>query len=191
MGKTGRIVETLGNRQNQIKVDGSNRITLRNRRFLKKISPVADQIQPLRPATYLEPNTAQVTNDELPIAPAETTQMPASAKPSLPPPPLIAQHQRSDLNITSPMPPSSSAHPEPVPQAEVYDQPNHLPQSSRPTTGPQEQITSGLQGTVNGKDPDATSLRRSKRTPCPKRSLSPSMRGQRHNVVEQRPQPAP
>ena len=40
--KTGRVVESLGNRQYRIKVDGSNRITLRNRRFLRKLDCVAD-----------------------------------------------------------------------------------------------------------------------------------------------------
>ena len=39
--KTDRIVEALDNRQYGIKVDGSNRITLQNCRFLRKISPVA------------------------------------------------------------------------------------------------------------------------------------------------------
>lgn len=40
--KTGRVVETMGNRQYRIRLDGSGRITLRNRRFLRKIKPVMD-----------------------------------------------------------------------------------------------------------------------------------------------------
>ena len=40
--KTGRVVETCGNRQYRIRVDGSNRVTARNRRFLRKIYPVVD-----------------------------------------------------------------------------------------------------------------------------------------------------
>ena len=43
--KTGRVVEDLGHRQFHIKIDGSNRITLRNRKFLKRILPVADTPQ--------------------------------------------------------------------------------------------------------------------------------------------------
>lgn len=35
--RTGLVVETLGNRQYNIKMDGSGRVTLRNRRFLKKV----------------------------------------------------------------------------------------------------------------------------------------------------------
>ena len=40
--KTGRVVERLGNRQYHIRVDGSNRVTRRNRRFLREIDPVVD-----------------------------------------------------------------------------------------------------------------------------------------------------
>ena len=38
--KTGTIVEKMGNRQYNIRMDGSGRITTRNRRFIKKILPV-------------------------------------------------------------------------------------------------------------------------------------------------------
>ena len=40
--KTGRVVETCGNRQYRVRMDGSNRVTARNRRFLRKIYPVVD-----------------------------------------------------------------------------------------------------------------------------------------------------
>ena len=39
---SGIVVEVLPNCQYRIKVDGSNRVTLRNRRFIKKITPVCD-----------------------------------------------------------------------------------------------------------------------------------------------------
>ena len=51
---TGIVTGVLPNRQYHVVVDGSRRITLRNRRFLKKISPVsrrADPIPELVPAT--------------------------------------------------------------------------------------------------------------------------------------------
>lgn len=35
-------METLGNRQYNVRMDGSNRVTRRNRRFLRKINPVVD-----------------------------------------------------------------------------------------------------------------------------------------------------
>ena len=39
---TGRVVEKLDHQQYRVRVDGSNRMTLRNRRFLRKILPVVD-----------------------------------------------------------------------------------------------------------------------------------------------------
>ena len=38
--RTGKVVEKLPYRQYRVKMDGSNRVTLRNRRFLRKIDPV-------------------------------------------------------------------------------------------------------------------------------------------------------
>ena len=43
--KTGIVVEAKLNKQYVVKVDGSNRVTLRNRRFLRKIDPVAYPMQ--------------------------------------------------------------------------------------------------------------------------------------------------
>lgn len=40
--KTGREVETLGNWQYNVRIDGSNRVTRRNCRFLRRINPVVD-----------------------------------------------------------------------------------------------------------------------------------------------------
>lgn len=54
--KTGRVVETHGNRQYQVRVDGSGRITLRNRRFLRKIYPVVDGPPHATPGTS-DPST--------------------------------------------------------------------------------------------------------------------------------------
>ena len=42
---TGKIVEHLGHRQYNVLVDGSNRVTMRNRRFLKKILPVVETVR--------------------------------------------------------------------------------------------------------------------------------------------------
>ena len=54
--KTGRIVETRGNRQYQIRVDGSNRITLRNRRFIRRIHPVLNGPNLPEPGTSNPPD---------------------------------------------------------------------------------------------------------------------------------------
>ena len=45
--RTGRIAEILGHRQHKIRVDGSGRVTLRNRRFLRKVdTPVRASLIP-------------------------------------------------------------------------------------------------------------------------------------------------
>ena len=59
--RTGLVVETLGNRQYNIKMDGSGRITLRNRRFLKRV-------QPLNPARTRTVSTREVGSGPTPIA---------------------------------------------------------------------------------------------------------------------------
>ena len=58
--KTGKIVEKLANRQYNIRMDGSGRITLRNRKFIRKIAPVCSD-PPLRFLTRA--NNGEVEND--------------------------------------------------------------------------------------------------------------------------------
>ena len=77
--KTGTIVEVGTNRQYQVKVDGSNRITLRNRRFLKKIllmirnesftphhtpeSEPHDEIEQEHPSDHTDPPQPDIYDD--------------------------------------------------------------------------------------------------------------------------------
>ena len=44
--KTGKVVEKLLFRQYRVKMDGSGRVTLRNRKYLRKISPVCSDLRP-------------------------------------------------------------------------------------------------------------------------------------------------
>ena len=80
-GRTGRIVEALPNRQYQVVVDGSRHVTLRNRKFLRKIDPICRQPQPtftttnavpfpiLTPQRVQEPNP-EGHSDRLPTPPS-------------------------------------------------------------------------------------------------------------------------
>ena len=56
--RTGSVVEVLPNRQYRVKVDGSWRVTLRNRRFLKLENRTTDII----PASYSNPASTQPSN---------------------------------------------------------------------------------------------------------------------------------
>ena len=64
--KTGGVVETHGNRQYQVRVDGSNRVTLRNRRFLRKIHPVVDGPHHTKPETSNPPISPEPPQAKLP-----------------------------------------------------------------------------------------------------------------------------
>ena len=55
--KTGRVMQKLPFRQYQVKVDGSNRLTLRNRKFLRKIDPVCAHRPPTTPSTTVPSST--------------------------------------------------------------------------------------------------------------------------------------
>ena len=82
--KTGLIVETLGNRQYQVKVDGSNCITLWNRHFLWKITPFAPSTWPLPqiPPTMPEPPPLQQEKPD--FVPQEVPTRVSQSSPILP-----------------------------------------------------------------------------------------------------------
>ena len=107
--ETGRIVETLPNKQYNIKVGGSNRVTLCNECFLCKIHPVALPAQPANISVIhyvsspylpsspvvgmpLEPDVQ--LPDTIPSLPTHgPVQVPMGAKPDIAGPPFIAQQR--------------------------------------------------------------------------------------------------
>ena len=77
--RTGMVVETLGNRQYSIKMHDSGRLTLRNRRFLRKT-------QPLNPANRQPVSYATVCERDRPLlrptGPYEATASRVSNQPT-------------------------------------------------------------------------------------------------------------
>ena len=63
--RTGRVVGKLPFRQYRIKLDGSNRITLRNRKFLRRIDPVSAKpsARMITPRTLTNEMQQQITTD--------------------------------------------------------------------------------------------------------------------------------
>ena len=55
--KTGRVMQKLPFRQYRVKVDGSNRLTLRNRKFLRKIDPVCAHRMPATASVGTQPSS--------------------------------------------------------------------------------------------------------------------------------------
>ena len=62
--KSGIIIETLSNRQYRIRLDGSGRITLRNRRFIKPIEKPENKILISPQHTPKQPDTHESQNNE-------------------------------------------------------------------------------------------------------------------------------
>ena len=77
--RTGRVTEAEGFDSYIIKMDGSHRVTKRNRRFLRKVVPFMDVIQqPIQPAPPLTTPTTPV--------PSSTPPSPEAPPPTRPPP---------------------------------------------------------------------------------------------------------
>ena len=171
--KTGRVVEALDNRQFRVKVDGSNRITLRNRRFLKRISPIAD----LHPAPHYP-------------------QLPSTYS-SSPPAPVLPMSSEPKFDINRQLPPTEVPTPyvtlplnNVTPPAPNQGMPELVQQTAVPTTPPP---LLDLPQSPSAAAPEPTTLppapteglRRSNRAPKPRRALSPVMHGKRHHYTGQ------
>ena len=83
--KTGKVMEHLGFESYLVKLDGSNLLTKRNRRFLRKILPFIDAADPqTQSQTNSRPPTPPAS---LPPAPPPLTQpLPAQQSPAAQPP---------------------------------------------------------------------------------------------------------
>lgn len=82
---TGTVTEALPFRQYRVLVDGSRRITLRNRRFLRKIDPICRNPDYIRETMGQPRPPATTTNDE-PAPPVVTAQPDEPKPPPLPAP---------------------------------------------------------------------------------------------------------
>ena len=106
---TGVVAEVLPNRQYHVVVDGSRRVSLRNRRFLKKINPVSRKIFDLSPDASMpaDPESSLPTSPmpsvfEPPDAPSEQ-QVPQQVMLQMPQQTQPAEHtyQHDDTNSPS------------------------------------------------------------------------------------------
>ena len=115
--KSGKVIEVLTNRQYRIRMDGSGRVTLRNRNRIKPISQAA-------------PNQ---TPSALPLA------TPATAKiPTIPIPPLFAQGPIGPTLNQVPSSPSPTHPPPSPPHASPPPQTSPPPTLPDPPTGPRQ-----------------------------------------------------
>ena len=157
---TGKIVEVLDHQQYRVRVDGSNRITLRNRRFLRSILPVVDShSSPPIPPTEIsvDRNIApEVSQHELNLPSTPSAPTPGSSSPVRVPsaPTLIPPASSPPLPAERPV--------QPAQQPTLPQRPQDPPSVESPPPAP----------------------RRSSRISRPKRDLSPVMRGKTHGYSD-------
>ena len=120
--KTGIVVEVRQFDQYVIRVDGSGRVTLRNRKYLRKYTPVYSR----EPVPTLPPGyTAQY------LPPAEDR---STAKPSPPPETLPRNHLRSPPPNVAKAPPQCLPNQEGLPTPDLVDpSPQPVPAAPTPT----------------------------------------------------------
>ena len=161
------VVETPGNRQYSIKMHGSGRLTLRNRRFLKKM-------QSLHSANHQPGNCTMVSQRDRPSlrpgGPSEVTVPPVSSvapPPALPPSPPVSTLHAADRGLCVP----AEAIPR-APQISLGPSPAVPPAA----TGPVQPVTQSPAARPACCQQDLP--RRSTRARIPTRRLSLTLRGQ-------------
>ncbi|XP_063067137.1 TANK-binding kinase 1-binding protein 1-like [Engraulis encrasicolus] len=113
--RTGRVVEVRQHDQYVVKTDGSGRVSLRNRRFLRRFLPVRnDQILPRSIHDDLAPRVATPTPVAVPLLPAPLGSPATTPGPSLPSgvalsPPPPAGNSSWQGGLPSPHAPAPSA----------------------------------------------------------------------------------
>lgn len=137
--KTGTVVEVRQHDQYVIKVDGSGRVTLRNRRFLRKFSPIHNNMPPprsiyddlaTRVPTSAPVATPSLPDSDIPPAPTEpsTALIPLSAGSPIPEPPVTPATPRQGALRS--MTPQSS------PQSPTPQGPHAEPNTTSPASSP-------------------------------------------------------
>ena len=112
---TGTISEVLPHRQYNVVVDGSRRISLRNRRFLKRIEPVSrkqvvfpEVVSALpEPAMHVAPESVEANAPDTPIVPADQPVSPVVSTPPTTTPPVEQGPLRRGTRVRAPRIPFS------------------------------------------------------------------------------------
>ena len=113
--KRGVVVQVLPNRQYQVRMDGSRRITLRNRKFLRKFTPLhEDPSNPLKHLPTSVPENMQAGQQTSHTQPA----VPTSPHPQQDQRPPLPMPQQQPVNT---VPSSTAAIPQPDPAQTVGD----------------------------------------------------------------------
>ena len=136
--KSGLVLEDLGYNKYRVKVDGSGRVTDRNRQFLRKFTPVTPSLPGPTPNTVINPN------------PQPVNPIPASSQRNQPfdPSPVIQNIPEPVVNPepSSPIAPSHSDTPESPASPSFVTPPSSpvqlpdIPEASCPSPNPVPQV---------------------------------------------------
>ena len=128
--RSGIVVESLGHDQYRVKVDGSGRLTLRNRRFLRAYTPVTPTIEPQPMVPPSLSNTARPTAQPPPM-PLRSADF--GSHPSMPPPPC---QEKSTPLPPAPDPFDVTLNDPSAPTTEGPTLADHTPSGHEPSEAP-------------------------------------------------------
>ena len=125
--KIGLVLENLGYNKYLIKVDGSGRVTDRNRQFLRQFTPVTSTLPGPRPSDSYVPDPVVQPEYQRPIEPEPVVQqyrpvqiipdmipeppIPSTPKPVMPPEPTSPSTPESPSFVTPPTTPVAAEPP--------------------------------------------------------------------------------
>ena len=138
--RTGQVIESLGYNKYRVKVDGSGRISDRNRQFLRRITPVTSTLPGPTPSTHCHDTPAEsqdtpTVSRQVPVEPSQPMYAGNLPQPmyagSLPQP--MYEGRDSEANgrndpvqlVNEPEPEPVTQMPEPVTQISEPDQTTH------------------------------------------------------------------
>ena len=132
--KSGLVLEDLGFNKYRIKVDGSGRVTDRNRQFLRKFTPMTPSLPGPSPSTV---NPTPISKPVNPTPVQETSKPFVTPEPSSPSPPTpqFAEIPDSPTSPSFMTPPSSPVHELPdIPEASDHSPSPVIVASKEPET---------------------------------------------------------
>jgi transposase InsO family protein len=162
--KTGRIVEVHPNDQYLIRMDGSGRCTLRNRRFLRRCSPFMSDSREQLPVE-ISKIPEHITEDQ-------TSTETADTGPILP----YISDETDQPQVTNSLPPAST--PPVIPRTPARPITSSVPPLPAAPTQTQEQETLDPEPSTSEPQPP----RRSTRQRLPRQLISMTMTGKHHNT---------
>lgn len=140
--RAGLVVESAGNDQYRVKIDGSGRLTLRNRRFLRAYTPIETSTKqrseppPVPPYSHQQQPLSPMTDSTVPRTSQDATDRPSAGHPENLSPPSTTTTDQPQSQTTPACHPSegTNTHTDtPMPDTYSSPLPSQQPPQSRPS----------------------------------------------------------